>query len=191
MLAFEPHISKSQRKCLLLLLTAYVYIFKNEKWVFDLVWGLSSICRNVDMIFFHSVTLFCWQSPLLGCILFASMSPTWLWWILPGGSYPLLLRQILPRVALLWSALLGGLCCRVFCWLWIHTTETLIQLLAVLLCFSFILLLSTLLDPFCCWTVSCQGHWVQGWLSRCFTFIFFLFVWFFWLFWGAYHTSLK
>lgn len=119
MLAFEPHISESQRKCLLLLLTAYVYIFKNEKCVFDLVWGLSGICRNVLMIFSFILLLYSVDRVLcLGaCCLLA--------WALPGCDRYFLVAHTLcswdkHSFGVPYLVEGGGLC-----WLWIHTAETL------------------------------------------------------------------
>lgn len=71
----------------------------------------------------------------------------------------------------------GGLC-----WLWIHTAETLRWFCWVnsASSSSALFFLHSSFEyhawPLCCRTVSCQGHWVQGWLSRSFIFIFSFFV---------------
>lgn len=176
MFAFEPHISKSQRKCLLLLLTVYVYIFKNEKWVFDLVWGLSSICRNVHMIFSFILLLYSVDRvPCLGAYCLLA-------WALPGCDRCFLVAHTLyywdkHSFGVPYWVEGGGLC-----WLWIHTAETLRWFCWVnsASSSSALFFLHSSFEyhawPLCCRTVSCQGHWVQGWLSRSFIFIFSFFV---------------
>lgn len=193
MFAFEPHISKSQRKCLLLLLTVYVYIFKNEKWVFDLVWGLSSICRNVHMIFSFILLLYSVDRvPCLGAYCLLA-------WALPGCDRCFLVAHTLyywdkHSFGVPYWVEGGGLC-----WLWIHMQRPwggsvgLIQLLAALLCFFFILLSSTMLDPSVAGQCLVKGTECKAdYLGLSSSSFLFLFV-FLWLFWGVeiYHTALK